>query len=264
MERLTVTSASCERGIGERSLSLPLPASPLGAYIKSLPRSLPNRLPIAKALAHDPTELVAAFDETVSSYWGYDNLRPFSPGGAGTYLPGCEKTEQVAAALERAPVDGWEVAGAPRLSFVYLDREIVPAAGHTRSSVIKADVVLAAKKQNRPIIGEIKTPTDTHAFGAVLQGLHAAAQLAGPYQRARLRLWCSNRRYVLGDKIPDVYVLLVNHPTTGTKPKLLQAAVQLRNELSKHHKITERVHQIAFLHISCDRTGLITGISAET
>ena len=139
----------------------------------------------------------------------------------------------------------------------------MPAAGHTKSGVIKADVILASK-QRRPIIGEIKTATDSDAFGALLQGLHAAAQLAGPFQRARVRLWCSNCLYVLKDEIPDVYVLLVNHPTTGNKPEILKAAVQLRRELEKHPAITDRVGRLEFINVECDGPGgVITGMRAE-
>lgn len=221
------------------------PVSPMGEYMKSLPTSLPARLNVVQNLLRDTSELVGAFDETVHAYWDYANLHPFTPGRASRYAPGCEKTEEVAATLEERGVHGrWEVAGARSLDFVYLDREIVPAAGHTRRGVVKADVILATSGR-RLIIGEIKTSTDTDAFGALLQGLHAAAQLAGPTQRARLRLWCSRSDFVVGEQIPDVYILLVNHPT--------------RRKLQRQPEIERHVHRIEFLKIACSDNATTLG-----
>jgi hypothetical protein len=228
-----------------------LPESRLGEYIKSLPTALSDRLKVVEDLVKDPSHLAGAFDETVRAYWDYANLHPFTPGRAVGYLPGCEKTEQVAAALERRGVHPWEVTGARSFDFVYLDREIVPAAGCTRSGVVKADVILAAARGRRPIIGEIKTATDTDAFGALLQGLGAAAQLAGPTQRARLRLWCSRSDFVVGAQIPDVYVLLVNHQTTGEKPKILTETLELREKLQGQPEVTRHVRRMEFLKIAC-------------
>jgi hypothetical protein len=237
------------------------PASRLREYIKSLPNSLPSRLAVARALVRDPRGLVDAFDETVRAYWDYANLHPFTPGRTVGYRPGCEKTEQVAAALERrGRRRRWEVTGARSLGFVYLDREIVPAAGHARRGVVKADVILATSAR-RPIIGEIKTATDTDAFGALLQGLHAAAQLAGPTQRARLRLWCSRSDFVLGGQIPDLYVLLVNHPTTGAKDEILAETLKLRQKLQRQPAITAHVRRLEFLKIACSHNAATLDIS---
>src|SRR3954471_1199835 len=135
-------------------MTVPLPTSPLGAYIAALSHSMPERLQTALALVADPAPLVADFDSTVRAFWQYDNLNPFTPGRTATYSPGCEKTEEVATALEQ--LGHCHVTSAPELDFSYVDREIVPAAGHVKSGVIKVDVILATKLKNRPIIGEIK------------------------------------------------------------------------------------------------------------
>ena len=239
------------------------PTSRLGEYIKSLPKSLPVRLTVVQDLVKDSSELVDAFDKTARAYRDYRNLHPFTPGRTVRYSPGCEKTEQVAAAFEQHGIrHRWEVTGDRSLDFVYLDREIVPAAGHARSGVVKADVILAtSERQPRPIIGEIKTATDTDAFGALLQGLHAAAQLAGPTQRARLRLWSSRSDFVLGKQISDVYVLLINHPTTGKKVEILAETLKLRQKLQRQPEIKARVRRLEFLKIACSDNAATLNIS---
>ena len=256
------TCSRCGAASGEGARFCP--ARGLREYIKSL-GSLPNRLKLAQELVRDSRELVDAFDETVRAYWDYANLHPFTPGRTVRYLPGCEKGETVTAALERGGIRHcWEVTGARSLDFVYLDREIVPAAGHAKSGVVKADAILAAVRGARPIIAEIKTATDTDAFGALLQGLHAAAQLAGPTQRARLRLWCSCSDFVLGNQIPDVYVLLVNHPTIGTKAAILAETLKLREELQRQPTISAHVRRLEVLKIACSqrrRPGHLKGMS---
>ena len=122
-------------------------------------------------------------------------------------------------------------------------------------------ILATSGRRPRPIIGEIKTATDTDAFGALLQGLHAAAQLAGPTQRARLRLWCSRSDFVLGRQIPDVYVLLVNHPTTGTKVEILAETLKLRQKLQRQPAITDHVRRLEFLKIACSDNAAALDIS---
>src|SRR4051812_16762036 len=87
----------------------PPPKSALTEYIKTLPK--PKKLweLRRKQLAGDPSLIVEAFEKTAGAYSGYDNLSPFTPGRNRCYVPGCDKTEQVAAAIERGARRPWEV-----------------------------------------------------------------------------------------------------------------------------------------------------------
>jgi hypothetical protein len=58
---------------------------------------------------------------------------------------------------------------------------------------------------------------------------------------------------VLADSLPDVYVLLVNHMTTGVKPQILCVVKLLRDKLLQHETMTTRIHGIEFLRLDCAR-----------
>jgi ABC-type histidine transport system ATPase subunit len=60
------------------------------------------------------------------------------------------------------------------------------------------------------------------------------------------------------EEIPDVYVLLVNHPTTGVKPELLAETLKLRQKLQERSEVRARVRRLEFLKIACsDKAGTL-------
>jgi hypothetical protein len=225
------------------------PASPLTDLMGALPKPAVERLARAEAWSRDPTELVDAFEATVESFSSYDNLAPFAGAKQLLYAAGWDKSETVAAALEGRS-SGWDVVGDDELSFHYVDREIVPAAGRARRGVVKIDLVLVTKTKRRLILGEIKTTTDTDAFYALLQVLEGAAQLSGPTQRARLRLWCAARHCFVADRPPHLAVLLVDHKKVGTKPRLLSAAQAIAAKVARDPRVRPHVGRIAFLDVA--------------
>lgn len=91
----------------------------------------------------------------------------------------------------------------------------------------------------------------------MVQALAAAAQLSPESQRQR---FVEEYPDVFGSELPrrlDVYLIAHEPPVEGIRPKLLQQAVALAEELHADGSIGTRIRRLAFLETRLGDDGLL-------
>jgi hypothetical protein len=205
----------------------------------------------AGGLADEPERIARAFAEEVRRFENFHANEPFYPAGTRKALPvqvsEVRKTPQLAAMLWRPPT--WPVADHPRLGFRYVDREIASARTTKDASggrPLSLDLLLANAEDRTPIVGEVKLGGDQNAFYALVQALVHAARLSTPKQRERLRRFYAD--HFAGEQpaeVVDVYVIVRDAPTAGTRPELFNLAAQLAKQLVDDPQVSQGVRRIA-------------------
>jgi hypothetical protein len=212
----------------------------------------------AGKLVAEPQRVARAFAEERRRFESFAVNEPFYPAGTRKPLPEhvseSRRTPQLAALLWRPPV--WDVVGHPELGFRYVDREIATSRttkGSDGKRPLSVDLLLANADDRTPIVGELKLGGDQNAFYALIQGLVHAARLASPKQLERLRRFYADhfaREQPSG--VVDLYVVLRDAPTAGTRPKLLELANTLAGELTQDAEVTQHVRRIACIAAQTD------------
>ena len=150
----------------------------------------------------------------------------------------------------------WRVQDHPELDFYFVERELTPGSAVTstkrswqidKKHRLSADALLVNVGDRTPIVAEIKVGGDQNAEYGLLQALAAAAQLAPERQRKRLRI---TYRDHFGTETPerlDVYVILADRPTRGTRPQLLTRALALSEGLMTDRLLEPWIRRICLL-----------------
>lgn len=139
----------------------------------------------------------------------------------------------------------------PELGFRYVDREIASARTTKRGDggrALSLDLLLANAADRTPIAGEVKLGGDQNVFYALIQALVHAARLATPSQMERLRRFYAD--HFASDHpaaVVDVYVIVRDAPTAGTRPVLFELATTLAAQLVDVPEVAERVRRITCL-----------------
>lgn len=236
-----------------------IPVTPLADEYRSLLKlSQRQRLDRAEQLIRRPAPLAKAFSDSRQQFASFDHADEdfYDPVPPRTTLPkkpkGLGSTVDVAARLSgQGPR---RVLGDDQLSFLYIDRELVPtrtksgavfADGKGIRSGLRLDLLLANRHDGTPIIGEVKVAQDKDPFFALIQALTHAAYLTTPSQLKRLARVYSKRKIKVARKV-DVYLLLAEAPAAATYWfELREAARRLAARLAEQESITEVVRQIA-------------------
>jgi hypothetical protein len=236
-----------------------IPVTPLvEEYRRLLKLSQPQRLERAEQLIRRPTSLAKAFSDSRQQFASFDHADEdfYDPVPPRTALPknpkGLGSTIEVAARLSGGRAR--RVLGDDRLSFVYIDRELVPARtksgavfadGKSIRSGLRLDLLLANRLDRTPIIGEVKVAQDKDPFFALIQALTHAAYLSTPSQLKRLARVYSKKKIKVGKKL-DVYLLLAQAPAAATYWfELREAARHLAARLVEQESMTDGVRRIA-------------------
>lgn len=192
-----------------------------------------DRLATAKRdCANGGKTLGAIFRDSVAEFARYENLEPFRDARRKDLPEPAEElhtTLQVAAHVQ---------AAGEMLGMRLVDREIVAARTkllrptHTEQGVtlVRNDLLLRGR-DGQPVIGEVKTRTDSDGYYALIQLLACAAQLATPNQRARL---AAQPGYQLDADLPIdlVHFTTAHEPAAATyKPDLDDAGEALASAL---------------------------------
>jgi hypothetical protein len=235
-----------------------IPVTPLAQeYRRLLKLSQPQRLKRAEQLIRRPASLAKAFRDSRRQFTSFDHPDEdfYDPVPKRTKLPekpkGLGSTVEVAARLSGGPK---RVLGDDRLSFIYIDRELVPARtksgavfadGKSIRSGLRLDLLLANRHDGTPIIGEVKVAQDKDPFFALIQALTHAAYLSTPSQLKRLARVYSKKKIKVGKKL-DVYLLLAQAPAAATYWfELREAARRLAARLIDQKAMTDGVRRIA-------------------
>jgi hypothetical protein len=187
-------------------------------------------------------ELADEFNQSVVDFAGFFTEQPFfeDPSDirdAGKNPKSDRRTYGWAMSMKAQ--DRVRVEGAPKLDFVYVEREIIPT--RTKPQVnfdvdeakqIRVDLILSNAEGRRPIIAELKIASDKDPFTGLVQALAGAAQLVSPSQRARLAKLRAPVAQFEEDRLLDIYVLLAEFQETGRdRPSQLRHAARLAPEL---------------------------------
>lgn len=212
----------------------------------------------AGKLVKEPGRVARAFAEERHRFESFAANEPFYPAGTRKPLPEnvseVRRTPQLAALLGRPPA--WKVVDHPELSFRYVDREIATSRttkGSDGSRPLSVDLLLANAEDRTPIVGELKLGGDQNAFYALIQGLVHAARLASPRQLQRLRRFYADH---FASEQPsdavDLYVVLHDAPTAGTRAELFELASKLAGELAQDPEVTRHLRRIACIAAQTD------------
>jgi len=228
----------------------------------------PKYLERATKLLENPEWLLAAFDASVTEFaQAYRNYQPFRPvekhfgAWADTKIPHGQSlrgTTDVAYRLAEKP--RWDVEGGPKLSFRYLDREIViahakprPNPSNPKQASLRVDLILGNETTRAPILCEVKVKNDRNAFYALIQLLTHASYGVTPSQRERLVLYGSQRDFILKQAIPgrpatiDLYVMFVDQPSDEWHQKILMKSIALSRKLMSDERVRSRIGKIAWI-----------------
>lgn len=236
-----------------------IPVTPLAQeYRRLLKLSQPQRLERAEQLIRRPASLAKAFRASRRQFASFDHPDEdfYDPAPPRTPLPkkpkGLGSTVEVAARLSGGGPK--RVLGDDRLSFLYIDRELVPARtksgavfadGKSIRSGLRLDLLLANRHDGTAIIGEVKVAQDKDPFFALMQALTHTAYLSTPSQLKRLSRVYSEKRINVGKKL-DVYLLLAQAPAAATYWfELREAARRLAARLIEQESLTDAVRRIA-------------------
>lgn len=227
-------------------------------YRGLLKLSQSQRLERAEQLIRRPASLAKAFSDSREQFASFDHADEdfYDPVPPRTPLPkkpkGLGSTVEVAARLSGGGPK--RVLGDDRLSFNYIDRELVPARtktgavfadGKSIRSGLRLDLLLANRDDGTPIIGEVKVAQDKDPFFALIQALTHAAYLSTPAQFKRLARVYSNKKIKVGKNL-DVYLLLAQAPAAATYWfELREAARRLAARLIAQESLTDGVRRIA-------------------
>jgi hypothetical protein len=244
--------------MGER-----VPVTPMVKRYRALKAaSQRERLAEAQRLSGIPRSLARDFGASVELFAKrFDSDEDFYPPRSRKPLPkadGIGSTVEVAARLSGSGKRS--VLGAEELSFVYVDREIVPARttsgavfddGKPISTALRLDLLLANAKDRVPIVGEVKVAMDRDPYFALIQALTLAAHLATPSQRRRLSsVYGRQGKRLATDGKLDVYLLFSRTPAAGTYWfDLREAARRLSSALMDDAMIDARIRRIAALDL---------------
>jgi hypothetical protein len=212
----------------------------------------------AGKLLKERGRVARAFAEELRRFEGFAANEPFYPAGTRKPLPETSprirRTPELVAVLWRPPV--WEVVDHPELGFRYVDREIATSRttkGGDGSRPLSMDLLLANAEDRTPIVGELKLGGDQNAFYALIQGLVHAARLASPRQLQRLRrFYADHYATEQPSGVVDLYVVLRDAPTAGTRPELFELAKKLAAELAEDAAVTGKVRRIACIAAQTD------------
>jgi hypothetical protein len=230
-----------------------IPVTPMVEVYRELKgMSQRNRLKRAKRELARPAGLARRFTQSVSQFErAFDHRDESFHDGKRKPLPqaikGIDSTTGVAAQFKGSAPR--KVLGADELSFVYVDRELVPARtrsgavfadGRSIRTALRLDLLLANRDDRVPIVAEVKVAMDKDPFFALIQGLTLAAHLATGSQLARLRKAYPGSRLARTRQL-DVYLLLAEAPASGTYwfdlrevADELSACLVERPELGRH------------------------------
>jgi hypothetical protein len=173
-------------------------------------RTQAARKELAEHYVANTAELAAMFERSVRTFATYSNIAESFTGTTRkeqTVTRIDEITTGPKAAAYMARALGGRTFRIDELGeYVYIDREVRPARTTSRpeatmanhfdcgvrsTSAMSADLLLSARPERRPTVGEVKLSTasgdDADAFYALIQALAAAAQLVGENQRERLK-----------------------------------------------------------------------------
>lgn len=239
-----------------------IPVTPMVDLYRDLKRdSQRERLRRAERMIANPADLAKRFARSVKRFEAFSSDEAFYDTGRKR-LPAnptrLGSTLEVASRLEGSRPR--RVLGDDDLSFVYVDRELVPARtksgavfadGKSIRTALRLDLLLANKHDRLPIVAEVKVAMDKDPFFALIQALTLAAQLVTPQQLDRLR---SGRNYGtkrLADRGQvDVYLLLATAPAAATYWfELREAARRLSSRLIEEVPVARSVRRIAALDL---------------
>lgn len=212
----------------------------------------------AGKLVEESGRVARAFAEERRRFEDFAANEPFYPAGTRKPLPQevpeIRRTPHFAAVLWRPRV--WDVVGHGELGFRYVDREIATSRttkGSDGLRPLSVDLLLANAEDRTPIVGELKLGGDQNAFYALIQGLVHAARLASPRQLQRLqRFYADHFAREEPSGAVDLYVVLRDAPTAGTRPELYELANKLARQLSEDVAITAHVRRIACIAAQTD------------
>lgn len=205
----------------------------------------------AADLIDEPGRLALAFEEEARQFKGFGPNEAFHPAGTRKALPRnpnrVGSTKDFASFLWQPP--RWKVVRQKDLDFHYVDREIVTSrtTKGTHAASFSLDLLLANAEDQTPILAELKIRGDENAFYALVQALVHAARIGTPKQLRRLeRFYADPFKKETPSSRVDIYIVLVEHPVTGTRPNLLRQAKLLADQaMAPGSPITARVRQIA-------------------
>jgi len=217
----------------------------------------------AQATADEYAALVCASIAAFSE-WEVPDTESFYPDDPARDLNKSSKQAQRtygwAMALKRAS-DPLAVDGDPCMTLSYVAREVCPTrtpASQTGRSV-STDLILRDHVSGRPVVAELKIGRDKDPFTALVQVLAAAAQLAPPAQRARLRTLDAALPGWSEDPRLEVVVLLAEFPVRNRhRWEQLAYASRLSVALEQHPEVREHLSRIRFLQIFRDGTDRVT------
>lgn len=163
-----------------------------------------------------------------------------------------KSTAEFASALKREPVH--QVAGHPKLSFSYLEREPSPLRG---SGLDRRHMdLLLLSSDGRPILGELKRGADNLPYYALIQLLLHLVELSNPSQRERLRQLGVPAK---GSTSPmDLYLFAYGAPHVTHSDASLMATATIAEKLLSHKRSALRgqVNRIAYLKTTTDGASL--------
>lgn len=238
-------------------------------------------------------KLVDDFVTSVTAFEAFDNVtQPFCPRRRPPVAAKDElwRTNDVSGRLD--PESAWPgsgelvVHGASTLA--YIDRELFPmrivngksaaeryshrvqtadkAASDNPLPMVRLDLLLCSA-DGRPVVGEVKTPTDVDQYYAVIQALTAASQLVTRNQYARL---CEQYEHAgfrdadSGDTPQvDIAILSVDPEHCGPRsfsrpagakyrPLLDARGEELAESLMNEPALTQYVRRISFITLRLD------------
>lgn len=269
-----------------------IPVTPMTQLYWEIHSSQKKRLAMATDYAADPRILVKKFEESRKQFereftsWSafpfHDRNDPLHYKAFETPI---SRTRDLAAALgqemmgKEHPPATWKVGNAPKLSFIYLDREIQPARTNVETAFTEVqgapakapkklsfDLLLANAKDRTPIVcevkltterddnGKLRRSTDKDPFFALMQVLTSTAHLATKPQIERLKDR-QNYKLNLDDGRFDVYVMIHGRPAENAKywHKILVKSKELAHKLISQPEIEPVIRKIEFLDVHAKR-----------
>jgi hypothetical protein len=209
--------------------------------------------------------LDALFADSLIHLDGYSNVNEaFRPAGARAWWPEyLTKHDQFAHCLvaHLNPTNGSRsirTADANPMEFAAVDYEISPlrtTGGRkfedgtpARKSGAGGVDLLCATPDGFPVIGEVKAPTDTSLFVALVQSLTYAGELLTPQQIARLKKAYPNHFSVAGAQVVGELLLLVR---ADDRPRLEDETLRLAESLlaNPDGSVAKHVRRISVLNV---------------
>jgi hypothetical protein len=213
---------------------------------------------LAELHAEDPQRLAGRFEHSVKTVAQYPAItEPFYGARSEAWKKEGAETIDSTAAFTALLAEGevHDAAGAPELSFRYIDREVFPLRSREivsgRSARRSIDLLLESR-DGFPIVGELKIKADKPTYYALVQALMYAVELSSESQRNRLAQHCSFKSRGGGELI-DVYILGYQAPDRGAyRARSFEASKMIAAKLMKDPRVSSVVRRIAYLEASQD------------